>query len=194
MTGVRWRLRYTWARAATVGLSACLSLIAPAVGASAKPALYQLSEMKRAAGDELDVAFYRVYHYRLRASRRGQPQGVAAVPVADHGRKQAALEELGKWAPEEGRFAIALHSVADLFQAADRDPWEYVDVFDEVPSWRYRSAGDFYLDLFARGIALEYRFASKLGFRLSTQSGAGAPRPDGTPARGSVSFGWTLQM
>src|SRR5690606_21856637 len=91
----------------------------------------------------LDIAFYRVYQYDATSTQdaaAGQSERAAVlkgldsatrVPVADHERKRAALQEFVRWEPAAGRFAIGLHSVPRLFAVAAADPHEYVDVLDE---------------------------------------------------------------
>lgn len=142
-------------------------------------ALYRLKELAATSGRQLDVAFYRVYQYDATSTQdaaAGQSERAAVlkgldsatrVPVADHERKRAALQEFARWEPAAGRFAIGLHSVPRLFAMAAADPHEYVDVLDERVlgslRWRWRLG----LDLYLRETALSYSIAPRWTLQVS---------------------------
>ena len=113
-------------------------------------ALYRLRELKSAQGVELDVAFYRVYHYGTSPLMRGAARGVQPASVEDPERKRRALAEFGQWEPESGRFAIGMHSVPGLFRAAADDEHEYLDASDALPLFGLRSTGRLSVSLFPR--------------------------------------------
>lgn len=96
-------------------------------------ALNRLVQRQRAEGTPSDVRFHSVYAYKSEARRNAAP--FTPVAVSDPEGKRAALAEFARWAPEEGRFAIGMHSVPGLITGAAEDPFEYV----QTPSNSFRA-------------------------------------------------------
>lgn len=127
-------------------------------------ALYLSVEERKAAGKETDARFYGVYQYGLDPDRRGH--GKLTVPVDDPDRKRAALAEFAVWRPEEGRFALGMHSVPRLLEEAASDPYEYVDLQPTVVTSRHLRTRDVALNLFPDGTTLAIALSPRTTIRV----------------------------
>lgn len=136
-------------------------------------ALHRLKALKQTEGVDLDVGFFRVYHYLRGQSPadRAESGAVRSVWIDDLERKRQALAEFGRWAPDEGRFAIGIHSVAPLFHAASHDPYEYHDDVDALPPGALAGIGRVSIKFFTGEAAVSYRLTPGWSLRV------GAPYP-----------------
>jgi LmbE family N-acetylglucosaminyl deacetylase len=138
-------------------------------------ALLIFSEEEKASGRDVDVAFYKVYHYNLPEVER---QATAVrVLVEDKEKKMEALNVFTYWAPEEERFSVGIHSVPRLFAGAFSDPYEYMDLIPDRLSGFDLRKYDLSMDITWMGLAVNYGYdanwvvrvsASRPGYLVST--------------------------
>jgi len=82
-----------------------------------------LATVAREDGIEISAQFFHVYVYR---SQLPMDQ-LNKKPVLYPEIKEKAIDEFGRWEPEQNRYAIGMASTPDLFHAARSSLYEYVD-------------------------------------------------------------------
>lgn len=123
---------------------------------------------------QLDVRFYSVYVYGRPTVKRGYSFASHAVP--DLELKDRALAEFAVWAPQEGRFAIGMHSVPRLLVEASADQFEYTEPIPDTLTVRHRLRRQADLTVFHNKAAVHVGLANRLHLRLGITY-AGDVRP-----------------
>src|SRR5690606_22691748 len=114
----------------------------------------------------------------LSSGEAGGDQGRPGPPGRPRrGHHRAGFSRRHYWAPQEGRFAVGLHSVRGLFAAAAADPREYVDLIDGPAARPWWMGETLRLNLFDTDTALDYRLAPRWTLRLAAPYAVNALRP-----------------